>query len=296
MKTDPRHLIQLSMIVEAGSFQGAADRLGMTQPALSRNIRLLESRIGTPLFDRSARKAVPTEAGLKLAQHGLTIRIAEDQASAFGAMASRGAVGALRVGAPPIIAGHFLTNRISRFVHDNPLCQVELRVGLVHELRTMLERGQIDIVIGPRGLAEHLAELSFEPLIDDRIGILCRVGHPLETSRAPGPRVLENHRWVAHSRGSTLRLQTETALAAMGIDHVQIGVETDSIRSVLEIVAATDLLSTMPRETTRPYLSSRLKFLDIDHPQFSRPIGIVRRKSLPKKSIAENFIGLLRAR
>ena len=44
MKIDSRHLAQLSFIVEAGSFQGAADRLGLTQPALSRNMRTLEQR------------------------------------------------------------------------------------------------------------------------------------------------------------------------------------------------------------------------------------------------------------
>jgi DNA-binding transcriptional LysR family regulator len=52
MKFDPRQLAHLSMVVEAGSFQAAADRLGITQPALSRNLKLLEERIGAPLFQR----------------------------------------------------------------------------------------------------------------------------------------------------------------------------------------------------------------------------------------------------
>ena len=72
MLIDPRHLVQLSMIIETGSFHAAAEKLGLSQPALSRNIKMLEQRIRAPVFDRSARNAVPTNLGLKLAQNGLT--------------------------------------------------------------------------------------------------------------------------------------------------------------------------------------------------------------------------------
>lgn len=288
MYIDPRHLVQLSIIVEAGSFQLAADRIGLTQPALSRNVKILENRVGAPVFDRSSRQAVPTDLGLKLAQSGVAIRAAEEQASYFSQLISEGAAGTLRIGAPPIIAGHFLTNRISRFISIRPDCKVDLRVGLVHELRTMLERAQIDLVIGPRALIDQKNQSTFVPLVDDRVGILCRVGHPLLASKSVGPTELQNLRWVAHSRGSMLRQQTEGALIAMGLEKIDIAVETDSIRSVLEIVSSTDFISTMPRETTGPYLGNELKFLDLEHPQFHRPIGIICRNSeLPNPVIAE---------
>lgn len=293
MKTDPRHLVQLSMIIEAGSFQTAADRLGMTQPSLSRNIKLLESRIGARVFDRSTRRAVPTALGLRLAQHGLTIRVAEEQASAYSSRAATGAAGELKIGAPPIIADHFLSLRIASFVRDNPESHIELRVGLVHELRTMLERGQIDLVVGPRNLAEHVFELTFEPLVDERVGIICRLGHPLLSLKGIGPRELERQYWIAHSRGSTLRQQTEGALVAMGLEKIHVAVETDSISSVLEIVASTDLISTMPREATQGLLRDRLTFLAADHAQFSRPMGIIERSSGPPNTVRSKFIELL---
>ncbi|GAB5446247.1 LysR family transcriptional regulator [Gymnodinialimonas sp.] len=293
MKTDPRHLVQLSMIVEAGSFQTAADRLGMTQPSLSRNIKLLESRIGARLFDRSTRRAVPTALGLRLAQHGLTIRVAEEQAAAYSYLAATGTAGELKVGGTPIIADHFLSHRVARFVRDNPEAHIELRVGLVHELRTMLERGQIDLVVGPQNLAERVSELSFEPLIEERIGIICRRDHPLLALDQIGARELERQHWIAHSRGSTLRSQTEGALVAMGLEKIHIAVETDSIRSVLEIVETTDLISTMPRESTRGLLRDKLTFLAADHAQFSRPMGIIERTNAPPNTVKSKFIDLL---
>ena len=120
MNIDPRHLAQLSLVVEAGSFQSAADRIAITQPALSRNMRTLEQRLGTPLFRREGRRSVPTSLGLRLARSGLSIRIAEDQASAAADQSISGTVGELRIGAPPIIAGRFLTDPLAQFIKQNP--------------------------------------------------------------------------------------------------------------------------------------------------------------------------------
>ncbi len=290
MKIDPKHLAQLSMIVETGSFQGAADRLGVTQPALSRTIKTLEARVGAAVFDRSSRRAVPTNVGLKLAQSGLAIRDAEQMAEIASQLVASGRAGELRIGAPPIIAGHFLTSRISDFVKTRPDCKVEIRTGLVHELRSMLDRGQIDLVIGPSDLAKIAAETVFVPITDDRAGILCRVGHPLCDKQNLSVEDFKEQAWVAHSRGSMLRQQTESALINLGLERLKIMVETDSIRSVLEIVAATDLITTMPIQTSQHYLQGALQFLDFDHPLFHRPIGAIFRKIGQRNRIVEEFL------
>ena len=217
MYIDPRHLVQLSLIVEAGSFQAAADRIGITQPALSCNMKTLEDRAGIALFDRSSRKAEPTDLGLKLAQAGISIRTAEEQARNLSKLAAEGTAGTLRIGAPPIIAGHFLTSRITRFIVDRPHCKVDLRVGLVHELREMLERAQVDMIIGPRDFIDRSSQSTFTHLVDDRVGILCRTGHALHSLKTIKSEDLQHQRWVSHSRGSMLRHQTEGALIAMGL-------------------------------------------------------------------------------
>jgi len=206
---------------------------------------------------------------------------------------SKGAVGELRIGAPPIVAGRFLSSAVAKFIRANPNCVVEMRTGLVHELRTMLERGQVDIVLGPRSLADPSVGLDFELLIDDRVGILCRTGHPLMARKQVMASDLEAQVWLAHSRGSLLRQQTETAMTATGVKSMHIGCETDSIRSVLEIVSTTDLITTMPRATTASYLEDKLAFLDFDHPQFHRPLGAIRRTHTPQNPIAERFIAAI---
>lgn len=296
MKLDPRHLAQLSVIVETGSFQAAADRLSLTQPALSRNMRALEERLGAPIFTRDGRRSLPNDLGLKLARSGLTIRLAEEQAGNFASLAAAGAAGQLRIGAPPIVSGRFLTDTLSRFITDNPNCAVELRTGLVHVLRSMLERGRIDVIFGPQSVADPDAGLEFTPLIDDRVAIICRTGHPLTRVRRILASDLMEQSWLAHSRGSLLRQQTEAAMIASGVHHMHIACETDSIRSALEIVAATALISTMPVGTTGSYLEDRLVFLDFEHPQFHRPLGAIRRSNTPPNPVVDSFLAQLQAR
>lgn len=295
MKLDPRHLAQLSVIVEAGSFQSAADRLGLTQPALSRNMRSMEQRLGTALFQRDGRRSIPNKLGQKLARNGLAIRLAEEQAEISADQSAQGTLGELRIGAPPIVAGRFLTPTLSDFIKRNPICSVELRTGLVHELRSMLERGQIDAVLGPQSLADPSDALRFDHLIDDRVGLLCRAGHPMTTRKSIMASDLESQQWLTHSRGSLLRQQTESAMIAAGIVSIQVVVETDSIRSALEIVSQTDLITTMPRATTAPYLQEDLVFLDFDSPHFHRPLGIVRRKDTPGSDLEKTFFDCLLA-
>ena len=290
MKLDPKHLAQLSVIVEAGSFQAAADRLALTQPALSRNMRTLEDRLGAPVFKRDGRRSVPNDLGLKLARNGLAIRIAEEQAGNLADLAAAGAAGQLRIGAPPIVAGRFLTDTLSQFITDNPNCNVELRTGLVHELRSMLQRGQIDVVFGPQSLADPVEGLEFIPMIDDRVAIMCRKDHPLTHKGKILPSDLMSQSWLAHSRGSLLRQQTEAAMIASGVHHMHIVCETDSIRSALEVVSATDLITSMPVETTRTYLFDQLRFLPFDHPQFHRPIGAIYQGNMPTNPIVDGFL------
>lgn len=290
MLIDPRHLVQLSVIIETGSFQAAADKLGLSQPALSRNIKILEQRIKAPVFDRSARNAVPTNLGLKLAQNGLTIRNAEIEAGHFSELVSTGMAGEVRIGAPPIISGDFLTKHISSFISKRPNCKIDLRVGLIHELKTMLERSQIDLVVGPKDLTIGTSNLEFHALIDDNVGILSKVDHPLQSVKDLTYQNLQNYRWAAHSRNSMLRQQTENALVAMGMSKIDIAFETDSIQSVLELVASTELITTMPKETSKPYLTEDLKFLDIDHPQFYRPIGAIFSKYAPENALVGQFL------
>src|SRR5947207_8056200 len=97
---DTRQLAAFCAVVERKSFSQAAERLGVTQPAVSLQVRALEKRLGTQLLDRSGRRVEPTESGLKLhraAPRLLTLEeriVAELAEEATGALAGTFEIGA----------------------------------------------------------------------------------------------------------------------------------------------------------------------------------------------------------
>ena len=113
---DTRQLAAFCAVVERRSFSQAADRLGVTQPAVSLQVRSLEKRLGTLLLDRSGRRVEPTEAGWQLYRGAQRMLALEDQLLAEVSSASEGAVaGDLVIGAStgpaavavPVVLGEF---------------------------------------------------------------------------------------------------------------------------------------------------------------------------------------------
>src|SRR5512142_2653555 len=76
---DTRQLAAFCEVVERRSFSQAAERLGVTQPAVSLQVRALEKRLGTTLLDRSGRRVAPTEAGLRLYRGAQRLLALEEQ-------------------------------------------------------------------------------------------------------------------------------------------------------------------------------------------------------------------------
>ncbi len=75
--------------------------------------------MGTPVFKRDGRRSVPNTLGLRLARNGLAIRLAEEEASVVADQSAKGSAGELRIGAPPIVAGRFITEALSKFISNS---------------------------------------------------------------------------------------------------------------------------------------------------------------------------------
>src|SRR5215207_4409009 len=97
---DTRQLVAFCAVVERRSFSQAAERLGVTQPAVSLQIRALEKRLGTQLLDRSGRRVEPTEAGWRLYRGSQKLLSLEEQIVSDVSSSAEGALqGQLQIGA-----------------------------------------------------------------------------------------------------------------------------------------------------------------------------------------------------
>ncbi len=246
MKLDPRHLVQLAAILDSGTLRVAAERLGTTQPALSRTIAMMEERIGTPLFERSRRPLTPTDTGIELAAFGRTIRGAVERADILSQQVTAGQYGTIRVGAPPFFCDHLVSRIIGNFTLTHPQVRVTLHADYFPALVTEIMNHRLDIVIGPFELLERESGLAIERLLQNRNIVACRPGHPLTRKRVVSAHDLEAANWIGHSRASVLSADMRATLADLGVNHLNVVFESDSAGALITLVREGDFLTVLP--------------------------------------------------
>lgn len=144
---DLSQLRTLKQVAELGSLSRAADRLRIAQPALSRQIRLLEEELGTPLFERHGRGMVITEAGAKVLVHALRIIAEVDEIRAEASDASAQLTGRLVLGMPPTI-GEIITVPLVRFFkREYPQLELSFVSAFSGYLMDWQQRGELDLAI-----------------------------------------------------------------------------------------------------------------------------------------------------
>ena len=158
-----RHLDAFSAIARAGSFKAAAEQLNLTQPAISKTLKELESILGVVLMERS-------RSGIILTAEGeVFLQFAEQSTAALrhglrSIRATDSAVGNLKVGALPSVASSLLPRAALDFAAKSPDTLVEIHEGSHYEMTSRLRAGGLDLVVGRLGKPETMVGLSFQQL------------------------------------------------------------------------------------------------------------------------------------
>jgi DNA-binding transcriptional LysR family regulator len=267
MFLDPRHLEQLSVIVDKGTFQAAATELNMTQPALSRMVATLEARIGMPVFKRTKRPLRLTDIGYELSSQGRVIRSARLRALEFVDLGKTGFSGVLKVGAPRFLCERLMTETIASFIEERPEVRIDLIADYYTGLQEQLFQNKIDIILGPAKMTNVVGnDLAIEPLFDDQNRVVGREGHPLLNKKEITIQDLSDAIWIAHSERSVLRTDMENALKLLGVKQIRLAFQTEAAGAVLETLRITDFLTVLPSYAIHTSRPSGLKTLPIDLP------------------------------
>src|SRR6266568_2507394 len=134
-------------VARAGSFTRAAEQLGIAQPSLSQQIRVLEKQIGTPLFERLGRSIRLTTFGEALRHRALDILQQVAQAESSLASLQQGVRGRLRIGVIPTIMPYLIAPRIGKFLKHFPEVDLQLVEDTTPRLVEHLQSGDLDIVV-----------------------------------------------------------------------------------------------------------------------------------------------------
>ncbi len=233
---DLRQLEYFVRVAELGSFTRAAAALDIAQPALSRQVRLLEVELRQTLLTRNGRGALPTEAGNLLLAHGRGIlhqvaRAREELGRVRGALAGR-----VALGLPPSVAKVLTVPLIRAFRERLPEASLSITEGLSAAMHESLASGRLDVVMLYNAAASAEAVLS--PLLEEDLYLVeaqpARKG--AAPTRAVSLRELAAAPLVIPSRPNAIRMQVEAALASGGL-RPHVALEVDGVSAILDLVA-----------------------------------------------------------
>lgn len=238
-----RYLQYLRLIIEHGSFAAAAQRAGVSQPAISHGMKQLQGRFATPLLVRSGRVYVPTALGLQVASEGASLA---EQVETLGARpARRSNPGVLRVGLTPsaaLVCGPTLHDS---WCAGHPRRTLQLSSADEGSLLAGLRRQEFDLVISPRprgcspgGITCH-ALYALQPLV------YARTTHPLAGAETLAQ--LQDAAWAAvgPSVRGPVNVLTE-AFAVRRLPSPRVVAKCGDYASMLNLVTHSDLLGVIP--------------------------------------------------
>ena len=226
-------------VAELGSFSRAALILNIAQPALSRQVRLLETDLHVTLLMRNGRGVVLTEAGKRLFDHSVGIlqlmsRVREDLESTRGEPAGR-----IVVGLPPSMGRLLTLPLVEGFRRSLPKARLAIVEGLSTHLAEWISTGRVDV--GLLHNPESQEAIEFTPVFDEPLGMVSPAATGKGSKVAGGAPValaeLTRYPLILPERSHAIRKLLETQAALSG-HKLNVAMEISSVQSILELVRA----------------------------------------------------------
>lgn len=233
---DLKQLETFVHVAELGSFTRASNFLGVAQPALSRQVRLLEVELRQALFERTGRGVTLTEAGKRLLAHGRGI-LAQVERARQDLEDQRGAAtGRLVIGLPPSVSRQLTGPLVGAFRERFPRASLSVVEGLSTYLLEWLTLGRIDCAVLYDVTPSSSVDLL--PVLDEPLYLVSgRAGTEGDALGGPPIALAEvaEYELVIPSRPHSMRMLLEAALASEG-RRAKVGFEIESIPAILDLV------------------------------------------------------------
>src|SRR5690349_5143681 len=188
------HVEAFLAIARSGGFARGSAALHLSQPAASRRIKLLETELGAPLFDRLSRGVTLTEAGRAFLPHAQALLASmRDGIDAVSAIRGTGQ-GMVTLALVGTLASGSLTVRLKRLCQAHPGLDLRLRTALSTEVSALVLRG--DAALGLRYGTDPDPGLVSVIIHQERLVPVCPPGHPLAAGRTDAAAALGGQRWL----------------------------------------------------------------------------------------------------
>jgi DNA-binding transcriptional LysR family regulator len=292
---DTRQLAAFCAVVERRSFSQAADRLGVTQPAVSLQVRTLEKRLGTQLLDRSGRRVEPTEAGWRLYRGAQRMLALESQLVADVAATGEGDLaGDLLLGASTGPAAVAVPVALAEFQRQNPDVRVFLTVSDTHSIVERVAARELEF--GIVGAARRHRGVRFEPFFADQVILVCPADHPF-ANRTVTLEELRGERLILMQEGAGVRQIVEDALRRQGVRlrdldvRLELGLQ-ESVRRAVEAGYGVTFISRTAVEAD--LAAGRLAEARVEGLDATREISLASATGRARTRVADAFVTFAR--
>ena len=293
---DTRQLAAFCAVVERKSFSQAAERLGVTQPAVSLQIRSLEERLGQQLLDRSGRRVEPTEAGRRLYRGAQRLLAQERQLLEDVAGEAEGPLrGQLAIGASTGPGGTVVPVLLCQFAEANPEVTVELSIFDTQTIVDLVARRELEL--GVVGATPRNRSVAYEPFFRDEVVLVCPLGHRF-AGRTVTLDDLRAEPLIVMQEGAGVRQVIEDELRKAGtrLRDLDVRLELGLQESVKSAVEAGHGVTFISRTAVEPELAAgTLAAARVRGLEPSREISLVRAAGRVSTRVADAFVEFARA-
>jgi LysR family transcriptional regulator, regulator for genes of the gallate degradation pathway len=290
-----RRLQTLTVLARHKHMPSAARALGVTQPAVSSAIRILESGAGVPLFHRSPRGLLLTSDGETFLLHVRRalneLRHVSDDVAAL-----RGSIqGSVTVGALPLGRTLILPEAIARVIGQYPGVRVVTDESAYETLVGGLRAGDVDFILGALRPNDAASGLENERLMTEDLVVLARRDHPLAAERGLTIRQLAQAQWILSRRQSPTRGLFEAMFKRVKVKPPMATVETADLAVIRGLLLRTDMLAVLSAQQLHyECQSGQLVMLDAPTRNTSRDIGLTLRAGGTPSPAARALIDAIR--
>ena len=278
-------------LAESGSFSRAAVSNGITQSAVSQQIRALEQRFQVSLIERGRRAfALTAEGEAFLGASREIVDVYEHLDDRLKSL-SNVVEGQLRIGVIYSIGLHELPPYIKAFRAAHPAVDARVEYRRSWELYHAVTEGEVDI-----GLVCYPAKkkgLQIIPFLNDRLVMICHPNHPLAGRETVKLSDMEGERFISFEPDQPTRKVIDRAFRDQGI-HIHHAIEFDSIETVKRAVEIENGISIVPSRTVLQEVENgALRAVAITEPHMCRPLGILLKRDRGPSPAVREFVAML---
>ena len=276
------HVEAFLAVVRSRGFTRGSAALHLSQPATSRRIKLLETELGAPLFDRLGRSVTLTQAGRAFLPHAQALLASMRDGIEAVSTVRDTAAGAVTVAVVGTLASSSLTAQLSRLCREYPDLDLRLRTALSAEVSELVLRG--DATVGLRYGADKDPALVSVVIRQERLIPVCPPGHALAAGGTDLAAVLSGQRWLAFpsgpgAPGDPYATALQQLFAAHGLAAAEI-LPIDSLTAQKRMVEAGFGLAILPESSLdEEFRTGTLCAIDAPALSTTLPVALIRRRN-----------------